>query len=72
MSDEPKKLVNAEYVMATLGVSRATAYRIIRELNRELRGAGVRTIDGRVDRDYLLAVFFSPGGKVGKEAIDGR
>lgn len=40
--------------------SRATVYRIIRELNGELHEKGVRTIDGRVDRDYLLSKYFAP------------
>lgn len=67
---ESKKLVDAKYVMATLDVSRATAYRIIRELNRELRRNGIRTIDGRVDRDYLLTTYFAPRNMSGKEDVD--
>ena len=35
------RLVDADYVMGALGVSRATAYRIIRDLNAELSERGM-------------------------------
>lgn len=60
MEDFQKRLVDSAFVMEALGVSRATVYRIIRELNGELHEKGVRTIDGRVDRDYLLSKYFAP------------
>ena len=42
------QMVNAEYVMNALDVSKNTAYRIIRALNAELEGSGVRTVAARV------------------------
>ncbi len=47
------RLVRVGYVMDALGVSKATAYRIIASLNEELADRGVRTIPGRVSRAYL-------------------
>ena len=65
-----KRMVDADYVMDTLGVSRATAYRVIRDLNRELEAAGVRTLAGRVSLSYFEQRFFSTPEKEGGE--DGR
>lgn len=53
------KLVDATYVMEALGVSRASAYRIIRELNDELEASGVRTLSGKVSLAYFNARFFA-------------
>lgn len=40
-------------VMQLLGLSKSKSYKIIRELNLELQGQGVYTIDGRVNRRYF-------------------
>lgn len=53
------QMVNAEYVMNALDVSKNTAYRIIRALNAELEGSGVRTIAGRVSLAYFEAKYFA-------------
>lgn len=53
------KLVNASYVAEALGLSRAGAYRIIRELNQELEASGIRTLPGKVSLSYLERRFFS-------------
>ena len=47
------KMVDAEYVMEALDVSRATAYRVIRELNAELESSGIRTIPGKVNLAFF-------------------
>lgn len=58
------QMVNAEYVMGALGVSKNTAYRIIRALNAELEDSGVRTITGRVNLTYFEQKYFAvPNGK---------
>lgn len=52
------KMVDSNYVMNTLGVSRATAYRIIRDLNKELESAGARTLPGKVSLAFFEERFF--------------
>lgn len=54
-----QKLVGADYVMDALGVSRASAYRVIRDLNRELGESGIRTLAGKVSLPYFERRFFS-------------
>lgn len=54
-----QKLVGSDYVMGALGVSRASAYRIIRDLNSELEESGIRTLAGKVSLPYLEARFFT-------------
>lgn len=53
------KLVNADYIREALGVSRATAYRIIKELNQELEAGGIRTLPGKVSLGYFEQRFFA-------------
>ena len=36
-----------------LGISRSFAYKLIRQLNQELKARGFLTIAGRINRDYL-------------------
>lgn len=52
-------MVGAKHVMDSLGVSRASAYRIIRDLNRELEAAGVRTLAGKASLAFFERRFFS-------------
>lgn len=54
-----QRMVGAKHVMDSLGVSRASAYRIIRDLNRELEAAGVRTLAGKVSLAFFERRFFS-------------
>lgn len=56
---ETRKLVGADYVMRSLGVSRASAYRIIRDLNNELESSGVRTLAGKVNLAFFEKRFFA-------------
>ena len=45
--------VRANEVCEILGVSRAEAYRIIKQLNDEMAAKGFIVINGRVNRKYL-------------------
>lgn len=53
------KMMKADDIVDALEVSKATAYKIIRQLNEELTAAGYRTLRGRVNRDYFEKVYFS-------------
>ncbi|WP_370758598.1 DNA-binding protein [Agathobaculum sp.] len=45
-------------VAEELGVSVPYAYKLIRELNKELRKAGCITIAGRIDRKFFHEKFY--------------
>ena len=47
------QFLRAEEVARELEVSRSYAYRLIRQLNAELREKGYMTIAGRVNRQYF-------------------
>ncbi|MBR5363546.1 MAG: DNA-binding protein [Oscillospiraceae bacterium] len=50
-----KKLyLNAEEVAETMGISVAFAYKIMRELNAELKQKGYIVVSGRVNKQYFL------------------
>ena len=42
--------MKVDEVAAELGVSNSYAYKLIRELNKELKAAGCIVINGRIDR----------------------
>lgn len=46
-------LLNVEQVKELLKVPQATAYQVIRDLNKELNNKGYLTIRGRVEETYL-------------------
>lgn len=48
-----KDIIRAKEIAEMLDVSEGYAYRIIRELNKELQEQGFRTISGRVSRSYF-------------------
>ena len=58
-----KRFLRAEDVAKELDISTAYAYKVIRQLNDELKEKGYLTISGRVNRDY----FFKRMYEVGKE-----
>lgn len=67
--DKLMKMVNAEEISQTMGVSKATAYKIIRQLNAEMQAAGCRTVQGRVSREYFEKKYFSmPCETTGRDA----
>ena len=47
-------------VAEELGVSVPYAYKLIRELNEELRKTGCITIAGRIDRKFFHEKFYEP------------
>ena len=49
---EPKFL-RAEEVAQELSVSKPYAYKLIRQLNEELKSKGFITISGRINREYF-------------------
>lgn len=53
-----RKLLTANEVSELLGVSNSYAYKIIRDLNTELKTQGYLTINGKVDSLYVERRFF--------------
>ena len=47
------QFMRADEVAKELGISRSFAYKLIRQLNQELKERGFLTIAGRLNRDYL-------------------
>lgn len=60
-----KRLVDADYVRESLDVSRATAYRIIRDLTTELEASGIRTIPGKINLAFFEEKYFALPGEGG-------
>lgn len=60
-----KKFIKADEVAEMLEISKAHAYKIIRQLNDELEAKGFITISGRVSRQYFLERLYgnAPNGK---------
>ena len=60
------RFIRAEDVAQELNVSKPYAYKLIRQLNEELKAKGFITIAGRVNRQYFLqkALWSRKGGNV--------
>ena len=52
------RFIRAEEVAAELDVSKPYAYKLIRQLNEELKAKGFLTIAGRVNRQYFNERFY--------------
>ena len=52
------RFIRAEEVANELGVLKPYAYKLIRQLNSELKDKGFITIAGRVNRDYFNERFY--------------
>lgn len=50
--------MRVEEVAQELKISESHAYRIMRQLNKELREKGMITISGRVSRQYFMERLF--------------
>ena len=50
--------VRAEEVAGALGISRPYAYKLVREMNEELKQKGFLTSPGRVSRRYFEEKFY--------------
>ena len=48
-----KRFLNAREVADIMGISVSTAYKIIRNLNDELKSNGYVTVSGKVSREYF-------------------
>ncbi len=59
MSD---KLIRAEDVAKELDISKAYAYKLVQQMNKELREKGYMTIAGRVNRRYFEERFYGMKG----------
>lgn len=59
MNDRNSIFMRAEEVQNFLGVSRSESYRIIRQLNAELKVKGYIVISGRVSRKYLMEKVYA-------------
>lgn len=57
------RMMKCSEVAERLGISRTSAYEVIRELNQELSERGLITRQGRVSADYFEKRYF--GGKDG-------
>jgi predicted transcriptional regulator len=49
-----KQFVDVKEVQETLGISEGKAYKVIRELNNQLKAAGYITIAGKVNRAFFI------------------
>jgi predicted transcriptional regulator len=52
-----KNFMRVEEVAEELGVSKSYAYKIVQQLNIELKEQGYLTISGRVNRKYFMKKF---------------
>lgn len=63
---EKNYMMYAEDISKELGISKGYAYKIIKELNRELKESGFIVISGRVPRAFWETKFYGnkPQSKV--------
>ena len=61
---EKRKMLTAKQVAEILEISNSYAYKIIDQLNGELRKAGYLTIPGKVDSLYLEKRYFPSEEKI--------
>ena len=67
-SSMDNKFIRAEEGAKELDVSKPYAYKLIRQLNEELKSKGFITISGRVNRQYFNERFYGTGKEVNKDA----
>ena len=53
--------MRAEDVARELGVSKSFAYKVVHQLNAELREKGYLTVSGRVNRKFFMEKFYYAG-----------
>ena len=59
------KFIRAGEVAQELSVSKPYAYKLIRQLNEELKAKGFITISGRVNRQYFYERLYGAGNPQG-------
>ena len=69
MNETESRLLGASEVSKKLGVCRSKAYKIIRELSREMERRGCATIPGKVSNQIVEEKYF---GAKRKEDGDAR
>lgn len=57
--------MRADEVAEELGVSVSYAYKVIREMNKELKKTGCFTIAGRIDRKFFYDKFYGTRSEKG-------
>ena len=63
---EEKRFWNVDDVSEYLGVSKSMSYKIIQQLNKELKAKGYITIAGKVSRIYFLERTYGADKETGK------
>ena len=51
-------LITAQEVAQQLGVSKATAYKMIHRWNEALKAKGFTTVSGKISRQYFVEQFY--------------
>lgn len=64
MSD---KFIRADDVAKELDISKAYAYKLIQQMNRELREQGYLTIAGWINRQYFAKRFYGVSEEIRKK-----
>ena len=64
-----KMFMRVDEVAESLDVSVPYAYKLIRQLNAELKKKGCIVIAGRVDRKYFYEKFYNPQMEIEKERV---
>lgn len=59
MTEQMGRMINAKQVAEVLNISVSFAYKVISQLNKELKKEGFLTIPGKVDIQYLTKRFFA-------------
>jgi len=59
--------IRAEELAQELEISKAKAYKMIRQWNEELRAKGYATVSGRVSRQYYLEHMYGMADKKGDD-----
>lgn len=52
------EFMNVQDVRNELGVSRSSAYKVIRNLNQELQNEGYLVVSGKVPRRYFVTRYY--------------
>ena len=47
-------IMSVDEVAAELGISKSYAYKVVQELNQELKNMGYLTLSGRINRQYFM------------------
>lgn len=56
-----KQYLDAEDIATTIGISKSKAYKIIQQLNKELKEKGYLTVNGKVPTKFFLERTYGVG-----------